>query len=225
LLKTFENYEWDVTTEVGYHSAPSSYVEILGEKIKFALHEKVKRTDHIITEKEKAELRRYKYTSIPKWDYTPTGKLSLMVNEYGSYGLQKTFTDGVTKRIDDKLNEFVVNLYKIAFVDHQERLKREEERRRWQEEQRQLAEEARRREKEQQRLLELEKQSQLWNKSNQLRTYIKEVENRALLHHHPADHQVKLERWLLWARDHADRIDPLINGLRFDSEPEPGDKY
>ena len=82
-----------------------------------------------------------------------------------------------------------------------------------------MAEEARRREAEKKRLLELENQALMRAKSEQLRAYIKEVEKKASLQQCSMNFQQKFESWISWAKQHAERIDPLGKGLPFEVEP------
>ncbi|MBW1693898.1 MAG: hypothetical protein JRJ41_07035 [Deltaproteobacteria bacterium] len=114
------------------------------------------------------------------------------------------------------LKDFVISVYKVAYIDRQRRLEREEEQRLWRIEQERLAEEARRREAEKMRLLELENQALMWTKCKQLRSYIKEVEKRASLRQCSLDFQQRFDNWMSWAKQHADRIDPLSKGLPFE---------
>jgi len=59
---------------------------------------------------------------------------------------------------------------------------------------------------------DIERQAEMWLKSKQLREYIEAVEEKAgrkvLL-----ENEQQLEKWLTWAKDHADRIDPLKGPL------------
>jgi hypothetical protein len=56
-----------------------------------------------------------------------------------------------------------------------------------------------------------------------LRAYIVEVEGKANGSDLPAEEQERLASWLRWAREHADRIDPLIGDvLKEPSAPKVG---
>jgi hypothetical protein len=59
-------------------------------------------------------------------------------------------------------------------------------------------------------LQDLENQALRWTKASQLRAYIAEVEKKASESGLPFEESERLESWLRWAREHADRIDPLI---------------
>ena len=68
----------------------------------------------------------------------------------------------------------------------------------------------RRRQEEQRRLQDLENQALRWTKSVQLRAYIAEVEKKGSESGLQPGEKERLESRLRWAREHADRIDPLI---------------
>lgn len=214
LLKCFDEMGFEVSTHV--YQVPTTYVHILGEKIRVYLKEKTRQVDHKLTDEEKKDLKRYGHSFAPRWDYIPTGKLSLIIDEWGTYDIKKNWSDTKSKRIEDMLNDFIISVYKIAYIDRQRRLEREEEQRRRRAEQEKLAEEARRREAEQKRLLDFESQALMWAKSEQLRVYIKEVEKRASLRQCSMVFRKRFDDWMSWAKQHADRIDPLDKKLPFE---------
>lgn len=50
-----------------------------------------------------------------------------------------------------------------------------------------------------------------WSKSNLIREYTKAVRDSALSSHGPLDPESKLSRWIEWANQQADRLDPLVD--------------
>jgi hypothetical protein len=52
-----------------------------------------------------------------------------------------------------------------------------------------------------------------WRQTNDLRAYIAAVEGRAAHHGQLADASTELARWLTWARELADRLDPVPSTL------------
>ncbi len=99
---------------------------------------------------------------------------------------------------------------------HQER-EREEAARREADRQRVLAEQVRREEEE--RRLVLERQAESWTRSQRLRAFIDEVERRAKAKGVSIAPDSELGAWIAWARQHADRLDPLRADADID-EPE-----
>jgi hypothetical protein len=65
---------------------------------------------------------------------------------------------------------------------------------------------------------DLEEQADRWLKSKQLREYIGAVEKAVSKRGVSEDIKGQFEKWIVWANNHADRIDPLQNGLPFESE-------
>jgi len=218
LIRAFETRGFPVSIKINGERLPSTYVEIFGEKIKVALKEKVRRSEHEPTEKERLEQKRGFLYYIPRWDFTPTGKFTLFIDEWGSYGQRKQWADGRTQTVEGLLHDFWLGVVKYADVKRQHRQLREEEHRRWEEERRLKAELERQRRGEEERLRNLEHQAQQWAKSKQLRAYIQEVARQASLHVQCDDFQSNLRNWLEWAQKHADRLDPLTKGLPFEKD-------
>ena len=97
----------------------------------------------------------------------------------------------------------------IAEILKQERLQREAEKKRWEEEQKRLEKEREIRATEEKRLRDLEKQAEQWTKSQQLREFIQAVEEVIKTKNFSSEDLEKLDRWVSWAKEHADNIDPL----------------
>ncbi len=133
--------------------------------------------------------------------HTPSGRLKLKIIEYtwGREGLRKTWTDGKCQRIENILNEFIDGMIVIAgklrerMLEHQAREKKEEEEKR-------IREAAiKRYEVEEAKVEKLMSDMTKWNRSKQLRAYIRAVKKKRIMT--PA--------WIKWAYEQADRLDPL----------------
>jgi len=214
LIKTVESLGFCVSTET--YNVPTSYIHFGEEKIRFFLNERVRREDHKLTEEEKKELEKYPYHSTPKWDFFPTGKLSLRIDEWGAHGVKKDWSDTATKQVEDILYDFLMAIAKVAEYEKQERLESEERHRRWLEEKRRQEEIERQRQIEEERRQDLEKQAMLWAKSKQLRFYIQEVEESIIGQQLSIEDQKLLQMWSAWAHEHANWLDPLTKGLPFE---------
>ena len=104
-------------------------------------------------------------------------------------------------------------MVKIADQKRTRRIEAIEQERLWKIERQRQAELRRLREIELQRRVDLEMQAEKWIKSRQLREYIQAVETEASI---KSISEVPNERytfWLCWAKNHADRLDPLSYGL------------
>ncbi len=147
---------------------------------------------------------------MPIDNYEPTGVLSLKIESWAARGIRKEWNDSKSKGVEDHLKDFLINLVTIADFEKKRRLEIEERKKRWQEELEAREEMERQRQEEQKRLQDLENQALRWAKATQLRAYIVEVEGKANGRDLPVEEQERLANWLRWAREHADRIDPLI---------------
>lgn len=189
-----------------YHTRPDTLMEILGEEISFSLNEKIRRRDHIPSK----DANRW-WTQ--KYDYEPTGILTLEIHTWYPEGIRKKWSDSDSKRLEGQLSDFIIGATKIAVALKQRRLGQEELARREKELRRKHEEEEAARQLEEKRRKDLENQAANWIKAQQLREYIFAVEKRAEFNIANGHHVIGLEKWITWARQHADRIDPLSSGL------------
>lgn len=211
LLIRIELLGFGLSAKKGYNHLQTSGAVIFDETISFGLNEKTRQIDHVLTDSEKKHIERYGSISYaPKWDYEPTGVLSLKIDSWAARGIRKKWNDSKSKGVEDHLKDFLINLVTIADLEKKRRLEIEERKRRWQEELDAREALERRRQEEQKRLQDLENQALRWAKAAQLRSYITEVEKKASGSDLPTEEQERLASWLRWARGHADRIDPLI---------------
>ena len=177
-----------------------------GERIHFPVKEKVNRTER--TKKERAESR-----ECEQWKDTPTGELTLSISSWAS-GVKSKWKDTKEHPLEEQLNEVLIGILKHAALSPAARLAWEENQRvqeqlRQEAEQRRIADEIRRYEYGI-RCESLETQFACWMKSHQLRGFLKECEESlSLLDKQKAN---DVTRWLSWAREHTDSLDPFKNG-------------
>lgn len=69
------------------------------------------------------------------------------------------------------------------------------------------------RREEEARRQDLEQQVARWVKSQNLRAYLKALEQEATRREIAVAPDSPLGRWIAWAREHADRLDPLLAGF------------
>lgn len=215
VMKELESRDFEIV--IKKDKAPSARFVMFGEELEIFIHEKVRRTDHVLTEIEKKKQKKGYWYSQPRWDYIPTGKLSIGVNAWGLYDIRKKWSDTKYRIIEDILNEIIIGVIRAADFLRRRSIEREEEQRRREEEYRRKEEERKRIELEKAKLQELENQAYLWAKSEQLRAYIEAVEESASVRDLDGDDIKQLDEWLEWARDHADSLNPIQNGLPFEN--------
>lgn len=195
----------------GRGRAPAVIVE--GAEIPFLLEEKSDRSDHVPTPAELAELKRSPWRTLPKWDYAPSGKLSLRIDVgvYWTDGIRKRWSDGRGRVVEDSLNEIIVAFVEVGAAMRRRREEEAREEAERQERRRQHQEAERQRKVEEARRKDLEERAEAWDRAEAVRRFVAEVERRV-----GADGQdppQEIRDWLSWAAAHAERLDPLSRGI------------
>ena len=131
-------------------------VRMTGQPVEFGLEEKFQRIERPEDKNRKQNPWGYR-----RYEYVSTGTLMLKITEWGAAGLQKTWSDGKTIKIENCLNDFVVGLLKVAEVVKTRRLKQEQEEQLRREAERRRQEEAIKRQEELARRQALERSCQL----------------------------------------------------------------
>jgi hypothetical protein len=128
------------------------------------------------------------------------------------HGSRKIWSDSKSAGLEDYLNSFVIGLIKAASAKKADRLEEERRERERQEEHRRYMERERRRWEEERRFQALEKQITAWCKSRQIRSYLQAVREHTIQKHGQISPGSKLDQWLTWVGQIADRFDPILNG-------------
>lgn len=143
-------------------------------------------------------------------EYTPTGELSLVIDNYcWGCSLKKVWRDGQTSKVEERLGEFISTLFEHAKVEN-ERKQRLEAEAVEKEKQRQLQRyhEACR-QYEQQMIDKLIQQSRDFIQSKEIQTYIDEVKRLAKEQYKDDHYTVELIAWIIWAESYAKELNPL----------------
>lgn len=211
LLKALEARGFSVT--VKDEPKRTTTLSILDETLEFGLEEIVARQEHVLSsaERKKKEKSPWSTYGIPQYDFLPTGRFSLKLKNLWLRGVRMTWSDGKVQRLEDRLNAFIVGLINAAVRKREDRLERERREREWEEERRRREEKARLIRQEKERLAGLEKEAENWRKSQSLRAYIDAVRESAIREHGEIREGGELDRWLIWATEQADRLDPLTD--------------
>jgi hypothetical protein len=135
--------------------------------------------------------------------------LRLSIEEYAT-GMRKTWQDSERRRVEDILPKFIEALILIAAKLRErdmERQRRQEEleRQRQQREVEIAAYKA-----EEQRVNKLYTESAAWCKAKQIRDYVEAVRSDLLKKQGNIEPGSEAARWLAWALQQADRLDPLV---------------
>ncbi len=180
-------------------------VKILDEQFCLRLEERSRQVRHIATATELKEAKRT-YAPIPTYDFVSTSEFAFLITRY--YSADKILKDDKRGRLEEKLNDFIILLFKMALQIKDERIcrQREEQARRDREEKRLEMENMIRKEKK--RAEVLREQCASWYESQRLRDFIQAARDR-----YPViEPESRFAKWLVWASLQADRMDPLKEG-------------
>jgi hypothetical protein len=134
----------------------------------------------------------------PPYRLTPAGALALEIE--GAYWTKSRWADGSGRRLEDRLNEFIIGLVEAALKDQELQREREERERRWREEER-------KREIQRERIRQLDEWLAAWRRCSDVRAFVAAA--RVFMVKAGGDR----EEWLVWAEGYANSLDP------FRSEP------
>mgnify|MGYP003384989062 CR=1 FL=1 len=169
------------------------------EHIDFSLKETTKRIDHVLSKSELSKQKRGEHVWHERYDYLPSGKLTLLIENWLPYGSKKQYKDGKLTLVEDQLSSFINQLENAAIYKKETRIRRAEEERL-----RSLEIERRqylklKRENEIQRRNQLIEDAENWKKADLIRQYIKNSSANDL-------------EWAEWATNYADLLDPQTTG-------------
>lgn len=203
LIKALEIRGHQVTLK-GQERESETVVDILGEQIVIEMLEREKRA---INPKYDPN----DHWREPQYIYRPSGIIELQIKGY-YYPFEldrRTVRDIQSKKIEDRLNEFIIFLLKAADKSRRNRVHDEEQRKIREEKERRQREFEEAFKKEKSKVEELFKNVDEYYRAYQIRLYIEAVINS----HREAESGLssieELESWVKWANAQADRIDPL----------------
>lgn len=174
-----------------------------GETLAFELAERYSRTEHI------KKHPTYSWMDEKTYTYTFSGDLAIRID--GWYEGRKSWADGKTKRLEEKLPEVIEGFLAAAEAMRQRTIEREEQKRRWAEEERQRVERERVAREEKAFLEATIKDANNWAQANTIRQYAAHL--RKLI----GDQNIQLTdagvEWLAKIERSADRLDPVRRHL------------
>jgi len=155
-------------------------------------------------------------------EYGPSGSLSLLIKN-AWHAKQKSWNDGRCQIIEDCLNDFLEGLVHAAASEKAIREKREREERERRERIRLYEEAKKEQEEEQAKVKKLRQDARDWSEAQRIRNYIMAIKEKAVSNGDEIHPDSDLDRWLTWANQQADRLDPLTESPSsiLDVELEP----
>jgi hypothetical protein len=193
---------------VGVHSYPLTVTE--GQA----------RTPHVPTKAELAEAAKYSWVKPPEYDYQPSGELTISLPEYwrsGHEGRRRTWSDRTRWRLEDKLAHMLVEIAERVELDEQRRLEREAEERERRAAEIRALDHAWERLVADHRALHLRRQMDALRLADEIRSFCATMQSSLASHDTTGIEDV--ERWLVWAEEHADRIDPRLHPPTMPADP------
>jgi len=201
-----------------YQEKDSFQLMIDGERLGFGISEDVVSQK---TQPKDTDLDGYYHFGHSRFDYVraPSGKLCLTIHDrsyFYSDNFRKNWRDTKRKQLEDSLDAFVIGLIKRAAKKKEYRLQKEEEERKRQvlarlreEERQRQAELYRKIQEERTRVSNLITDAENYQKSMQIREFLAAVEKEHRNGNAVYVNADEYESWVTWARDQADRLDPL----------------
>lgn len=163
-------------------------VHMLGEQVVFHL---VERTKQVLTGKD-----------YPRYDLVPTG---VLVFEIGDWYPSAALADGAKKKLEERLNDFIIKLLKEAFEKRDRRLRREREEAEERERQRLRAIEDEKRREEEKKIKQWDDWMAAWKRAREVRAFARVIRRARS----PVADGSNVATWLDWAEVYANSIDPL----------------
>ncbi|PCJ61073.1 MAG: hypothetical protein COA65_02320 [Rhodospirillaceae bacterium] len=213
----------------GYHIVKGDKALVFvveDEPLDIKITEKTTRSKHEPTETELAAMARWKRRqerrhqswqyvewapppTPPEWDYTPNGRLQVALNEgcYGYNGLRRTFGDGKTQRIETLINGILEAFATWSAAIKAKRVEDERQKREWEEAERQREEQRQRDALDKKRVEALSNDLKRLHQGRQVLDYVAAV--REKLEAGQSEDPDAVQKWIEWANDYADRLDPL----------------
>jgi len=199
IISLFGDCGWQLKEQTSQWSSKPYVAFVFGDdELRFKLKERVKRTPHIKTKKEKDS----GYSWGPTYDYIPTGTLELSIENLYSPGFKTHWKDTNKETLEDQLASIVQGFSRGFECHKQLRLEREREHRIWK------VEEEKRKEALRLQKIEVKRQEYLFElaqdhqKAEQIRNLIQAFQATG-------EKGNGFDDWLSWATEIADSFDPI----------------
>lgn len=199
LVLELEKRRFEVRTGPDENHSPETKLYFDNQTIKIQLRE--------LTKIEKKP-RINSYTKLTEYErvFIPTGILKVEIYEYGTDGITTIFKDTNYKKLEDQLNNFIINLYKYVNRKVVRDIEWEKDRKIQAEKDRQARLIYEERKREQERTDNLLKLADEWNRVKYISSFLDEMEaamkEKNLLTEEKKD-------WLRWARNKMKSMNPI----------------
>ena len=220
LIKTFEGRGYPVKV-LNDKDSGATVVELMDVKVPIGIREIVASRKEEADDDGNVEGRYVFRHDRFKFRTAPSGDLCLEIEPRRGYysssgGRRRKWSDGQRGKLEDYLSSFVVGVINIAVGKREAKLESERREREWQEQERQRAKQEAARaammeriNKERAKVDKLSTDAAAWTKSRQIRDYIAAIRAKAKADGQDIGAGSEDGKWLIWAEQQADRLDPL----------------
>jgi len=205
LLEVLEQAEYPLAWPKPYNALLT--VAVLDEPLAFRISEVVRRKDHQVTLREKHQPS----WQLPRWDYEPTGCLTLAIQGVDNLGIRHSWSDGKNQRVEDVLGRFIVTLPAVAKALKRRREELAEQQRKWAEERKRREEAAARKAEYERRAKAVESLARSSDQSKSLRTFAERLASMAEQEGIPEEQRQDIRTMAEWAMRHAGYVDPFTD--------------
>lgn len=153
----------------------------------------------------------YTSTYYPRHEWVSTGELTFLIDEHGGHGVRRNWVDAKRTLLEAKLGSILDGLATMAAGIKAEREKWAEWKRQQELEEARRAERARKAERLRLLRVRFGDAMQRWEQAERLRRFTSAVE--AHLANLDESDATAGKRWLAWARQQADLVDPVISSF------------
>ncbi|WP_331756510.1 hypothetical protein [Streptomyces microflavus] len=198
---------------------PHFSIKAQGERVEFRVVQEKDRSEHVPTDKELEEAKKYSWVKIPRYDYTPSDRLRFdLRGGHPHHGSE--WGDSTELLLEEQLSEIVHEIgLRGEAAERKRRADLEQARQkhlRWEA----AMAEARDQYADDYRVRQLESQEAAWRRAMRLGDYL-EASQAHVAMLPPGPERTAAEEWMLWATDHVARAHPMFQQLRLPEIPEP----
>lgn len=200
-------------------ASPHFTITAQGLTVGFLVLQEQDRAEHVAAEKELAEAKKYSWIRIPRFDYTPSERLRLVLNG-GQPHRASEWADTPGRLLEDQLAEIAQEVTLRGEAAERRRLDELEAARqkriRWEA----AMDRARAQYAEAYRVRHFEAQEAAWRHATRLAEYVSAARTQVETLP-PGQTRTEAEAWITWAAATAERLDPLNTPPRMPNIPEP----
>lgn len=201
---------------VDSNRVPALRVKVLDEDLGISIEEKVSARRYVPRPNDKHK----SFWELPRYEYEPTGQLTVRILGDLPYGLRTSWSDGKVQRVERILDKVVTGIYAAARAQTQKRIDDERKAREREETRRRFEEAQRIRRLEAQREKHLEKLAAQYEVALRVQGFVEAVERNSERLSGIRVQGMEFLGWLTWAKHYAEQIDPLRSAALWDIEEQ-----